>query len=1600
MQKVDIFFLFIFVGLLISAVYEMSSVSAYGNGIYFSKPTTSIYSNSSLPMGILNKFAATDSGTCSCNPVQCFCSYSHQEITEYPTLSCSLNEKQNGNYSHSPTIQVNESNSASAMWLLTAPTQPSQIYADDELFYPYSKYIAGDACLSNKTSLLSNIELKLEIYFGDGSFTPSISYNINNIGTMTINNYGYSPMVDNSISNGFSTRSYIFDQVPSYIQHGLWSWEANFANLQPFTESNTIYPSYKLTNSCKEGSNSYTYNCYYSCIDTFTVDSGLSNYNIPFTEVVPSDGLHTFDTPVLPYILYNYSIPSQGSLLFSNYMNMSYDIFGPWNYYSPKSRISPFPINTGSRFFVNYNGILENARNPISLPSSISSTGQANQNNMWNGITHMPGFLSQKISNPISIAVAPNNYIYVLNYSNQTKNYYISIMRLVPKGYYNTTNYQPDSVANAKTENDWYNNWNNYWKNVIMLQNSSVYVVRSINLDTFNNSFLYGFMPINISVDNFGDVFITGEKNSQPALAEITNTTLNNKLEEAYNSITTNGAMQEITVSPTGSLIFLASQSSGFVYIYSSANFSQINEINLTYHYMGQGLPPAPFNPISFFGNGDMYNQTYVLEYLSNDFFEGQPVADSSLHHHPLGIADINGYLYVLDNFNGDTELGYNKYYSHPYGGIFYNVLLLRVFNSTGSEVPFIDDNTYHVNDVSNPNTQEYSYPTYSAAYPPYGWIISANITGVELSSLGSQEFTTETGNLAINGVTYNNVYQEESFTFCGSDFCTFNPYNLNPANHRQLTSVTIIKTDNTQEHIYMPISYYNGTYYPIGPELLAISTVPPGSSTTFKGTLTDFGETSTDFKDGLGFAAPFTNIGFSVNFNNTINILFPDPNPANPYTDLAGSPIYNPNMFKELLITKINIENYTNLFGGFPRYYCYSNSTQPEPICNFQSSVGYMYPPVYTDTNPFKYLENLGSPEVMPIENIIYSSFSGNAPGSSAYCGNTLYNLENGEACGNIKPNAIAINSTSLINNANFYYAFNPFASAQILNSQLNGYTLVPYEAPTTITQQIACSVTDGAKTEGAQCDNGCPAYPTYLSNTITIYSYGIINASSNNFNSIIEGGDTYLRYSNGGYYIPNLSDEGLILTKNMLLNVLTDRNFTNIYVNVTNPNGLGQTVVNASKTSNFQINTYTQGKYPAFSTISSLPEANVIYGTNAVDQILKNTEATTGGIFGSALSGIYTGMYYFSNPVPEAINLFDWYKINLFTDYLDLYLNQSPLGPVLPWYNFGNEKLPFYDVGYTRIIYVMNDKFNNTIYTPIDADIANITTIKLNINPVVDPNNANQTTLYITGNATYFDGIKYIPLADNSIYIYFNNNINYFGHNPLQNPQQAIECAYANMGKCVLANPAFTSFSSGADVITYSPQYNSLGVCNPPPTKLFQSPVYNCNIYGNDNLPEACQSIYANGRDITQWCIPYFKNGTGICTSQIGLMGVATTSQDGSFSLTANACGIGSATISAIYYGYPYNEPVTVTQPYLPNSAQLYEDYPQVLLQKGQMLNPPNLATFQVVNFTWTPNETIVSPVTLGLAELSYGNIDIIEITGTVLLLALILYILRSKQ
>jgi len=138
------------------------------------------------------------------------------------------------------------------------------------------------------------------------------------------------------------------------------------------------------------------------------------------------------------------------------------------------------------------------------------------------------------------------------------------------------------------------------------------------------------------------------------------------------------------------------------------------------------------------------------------------------------------------------------------------------------------------------------------------------------------------------------------------------------------------------------------------------------------------------------------------------------------------------------------------------PPYNCLTDySYYYNTVCGYLPGVEYMNPPVYTATDAFKFLESLGTPQIMPIERIISSTYSGNSPGSSL-CAHPIEAMENGTACGKLNPNSIVLTSCSMISS----YSSPPSSLpgiAETLNSKLAGYLLIPYTYNVLISNDIA---------------------------------------------------------------------------------------------------------------------------------------------------------------------------------------------------------------------------------------------------------------------------------------------------------------------------------------------------------------------------------------------------------------------------------------------------------------------------------------------------------------------------------------------------------------
>ena len=1232
-------------------------------------------------------------------------------------------------------------------------------------------------------------------------------------------------------------------------------------------------------------------------------------------------------------------------------------------------------------------------------PSESASTGTSTT------------FSQLAMPDPISIAAMPNDYIYVLYYNNTNSHYYIAVLRMYPHGYYNASIVPfPNSLVTcspndaASCTNAWDKVWNQYFNSVALVQNSSLYYVKNFDLNKLEKSIPQSvenskgleplhqdFIPYNISVNSAGELFIVGYTTDDHyrVIEKITNTLEGGSLSITFNSFTKNQLPFSTEIAASLGDVYLTTPialtrhqgyysissldptNQGYISVLDANTLAYIYSIPLIY---AKGEPaPNPTGGTQYYD----YTTLNIAAYLSYPIrgLYHDPITwisptgsvddlDKNLYHHPLGIAFVNGYLYVLDDWVGEISQAQ------------FNILSLREINTTGLNVPV---NPTQINDMwsinycapaqppagsSIRNQQCLSSPPPASAcnsgcYPTaeiwssvLSWVgscfdkykyecVSSGTQSSEYASLSSVNYFS--GNayppygivLSANITSDNSDYPPESF--CSSSLCTYYPGSMPPG--------------------------YTGNLVPTGPPLRA------------------------DLPFGGVYATHYTineDMGFSVNENDTASIYFP--------SQTESDPLFN--SYSELLIMRTNVENYTKLFNTSQQpYICYYNVTDPAPpsACIRYRGLVNISGPIYMVTNPFRNLESLGSARIYALANELYSIFTGGSgsPGSTASStlGTQCINkLRHGNPCG-------GLTSQQLRSIQNLYSTppsqsgsgFSAAPQPYILNSNISGYIIVPFKYTYTLKQRwfnyqlVQCLLPWGT------C---LPSLPeSSSSETDLAYWYGTTQSSkSNSVSANVEGGSTYIQYDtlNSSLYVPYLSDIWGFLSPELLFHIFNNRVFGMIYANETfNAQTNAQAVINATQRLQYGINKRMVGG-EVYQNISSYIITPQLYGALSVF----NRMFPGHNPIAEQIRNNFT--FNQSNSTPPYfgnVNLFDWYLATIHSSPLDLILNGS---------KYTVPKGTFWATGYHRFIYVFQDRFNNTVYMPLDADIANITTINLNVDSKVSDSNANQTTLIINGTAGFYRPVfannNFVPLQGNLIYLYYDKNLNYIGQNanigtitavPSPESCNAIAdqiCAYGNVIQpgslppgcqiqqysCTLSNPVYTGLQDNANTITYAPQYNSLGPgnCSPPPNSLLQVAPLICNIYGTDGahtIPQRCTNTQSAAQ---QYCVPIFSNGTGICTSQVGLIGIVKTDQNGNFMLSTTACGYGSATITAQYYGYPSPQPLMAHQAPLGLSA-----------------NPSYAsgdASFEVVNYTWTP-DTAVYSAEIGLFELSYGDISI---------------------
>lgn len=1277
------------------------------------------------------------------------------------------------------------------------------------------------------------------------------------------------------------------------------------------------------------------------------------------------------NTTIVPYLTYNISLPSTYSDINNQltFLNNSYDIYSPHNFLDPGNYLDPYPIYTDSQLLFNYNGTL------AELPLNFTSFNRSN----FNTLSNIPkntlmttitsgsaaglgagqsfanfqtdgGYLFGSIKNPDFITSSPNDYIYVLNYSYQcgifcihkTTNANLYILRLIPNGDFNMTNAQPDTLPSSSSPNyqtslnNWKMEWETYWNNSLVVQSSNLYIVGGSTLSTVNSgafgyttgfwSWLLGsssakgtfsFLPTALTTDYSGDLFIEGKQQPTQTLV-IGRRSANGDTTE--NVITTPSGYQasnEFTASPGGQYLFLANIKYGNISIFNGANLTYTGNISLSY-----STPQNNLNIAAYLAKGGPYGSATV----AGTYYTSKAVNDIAAYHHPISIFESDGVLYVLDNWSftvttSDGQVENSK------------MLVLRAFSGNGIEIPI---DSFNINDLlgtttgAAPSGAELS----GINFPPYGWVISANI------SVG------------------NNKY----ITYCavgGSNGCTYTPLTL---------------------PVHAGISTYpqasirgNNGYQPIGP---LVFNVNPNIGQIGPSVSTNLGE---------------TNITMSSNYNNTAyltaNVL-----PITGY-DIPGGGLPE-SAWKELLVLNLNVFNYTKVQNmQNDSYICYisqNSSAYPDSPCveprtgtDLQNLLNNITGPILGIPSPIGYIEGQGSPQrFLNLPNIISLLIPTNIQGNSAQnSANAQSTTSNGCATIYGKQQCLTTSEQSILSQAN--PSTKQAASSiqrEYLNSTIQGYFLVPYNISYTLKQQWSPSTLTG-QPEGdpppvgsAACIYNFPSDPN--TQTTVTFGYQGITPTSSNLNESIEGGPIYLQSisSSKQLYIPNVSDIGLFVTPNFGYNLLSDRLFGEIYINQSvGPQGnhlfnIIPQVINQSHIFNYILNTFVQ----VGAILPTGVQSVAAYETETAVPITPPT-VNQQSITGYFLPSYYSGnnkLTYSNSPINgNDISLPELFSTFQKENYIyNLTLNLT-----------GNNNI----LGYNRLVYVFVDRFNNYIFTPIDMDIGNVTTITIQNSTSVNALNPNETSITINGIAGYYSNIfdnNPSPLpAGSNIYLYYQKNINYYSSSTFGLLSALAQynqlCAFGNNpSQCALANPlnatqTVLSFGSPQyNTVTFHTQYNSINACSPEPDSLISTNYINslkeCNIYGSYGLPMT--GVTAQGN--TEYCVPNFANGTGTLTSQLGLIGITQTNSIGAFSYQFNICGTGEGSVIAQYYGAPYPQPQPFEQQNLANTQTF-----------GTAINP-SLIGFpsEEYSYTYFPNES-VSEFPVGNFVLAFGDIEL---------------------
>ncbi|MGC8652106.1 MAG: hypothetical protein ACP5UH_02550 [Candidatus Micrarchaeia archaeon] len=1535
------------------------------------------------------------------------------------------------------TSNILQSNARSGQWLITCPMTPNELNTTEYFSSNNDSFMLGDRCLANSQPLSTTTYLDTNTYWSLYSLaSTSINFNINNIGQAFASVLAYSGQAATqgegyNIANGYNSKSYIYDSVPSSNQSALWTWNAKYANLKEFgpaikkgdfynskyysglqyrsgpfsaISDNTLWVWYcnyvynyqdssdltllnntnitiAAVNPSPPTSDYIEYMGVYSHPVSFINLNGLCAWDLASgstmycgsgwhyvgagrvsfrgsnkgadiytstrypgdyvaaywvtkyglvpqadTVVAPIASLHYRYVPALPYFLYDISMPALYSTVSNKmeYLNLSFDMYSAHNYIAPANYLDAFPLYTGSAFFANYSDnltafnssaaslspSLSSSFNPISnLFLSSMGAGQLLGvsnifSNLLNTVGSAGGYAYLGVRSPQFIAASPNDYVYVINYTNTcgfacftgSSNAYLYTFRFIPQGYYNLSNDQPNTVPqqNPSTWSTWNSLWASYWQNAVKEQSSNLYLVGVTDLTSSSSSW-WGFqnsgvIPTSVTSDYSDDVFFIGDYAGSSNKFFI-GALFPDGTKRGASETQPSGFMpsQEFAVSPGGQELYLANEHyPGSIVLYGSPSFSYQGTINMSYSnstynmsitaYLAHGGP---------FGSSEIA-QAYLNAPATNDI---------AGYHYPIAITDQKGLLYVFD------------LWSFTVGNMPSSLLTLRVFSANNTELP-INGQNFTTMFPANSEAISTSQGTPITEWPPYGWVLAANI------SIGNNQYV----------------------SYCAAG-CTYTP------------SSTALQ---------------GNPYPPIGPWISAggATTVNPQSvsiSTSFNGTfnmIAHVNSWSTQIqysciKYGTGRYPPCLEHGYVTQ-------------------NSKGPPLYT-----ELLTFQPTIDNYTKTsLTAYSPYACYVNASgYAGGACTYNAivadAISKIWPPFLSVPSSFSYVAGEGSPEAyLTLTNTLSALFPQQTSSPSETSAASSEASSGISSSGSVSPGTIASISSA---SPNLYSQPSTY-----LNSSISGYVLIPYNYSYYLYQnwQEVSATPDVIEIEsvGTPSDTfnspvACSSITNTASSTYQGYTAAQVPLQGSTLNETIQGGPTYLQYvARNTYYAPNVSDAGVIMLPYIHYHMFTNRNYGEVFVNQTVNASLGalspQLVINASGNYDYAALSYNQSAfgntYPGYMAEQALPQQ--LQGAGCGSQ-----GCPTPYYYAQNLFSGNNRFSYGASSTPGFTQLFDVYQKASFINRMVLNMSHDP-------------KI----LGYNRLLFTYVDTFNNTIYMPLDVDFSNITSLMMNITPIVSTTNANETTINVNGTLLSTTPFGIEPLPNAKVFIYYDTNINYYNSTVPQSSFSSMDlngyfandlrCAFGNASNCTLANPlatitqpgnAYVGGTSGsyeASYIDYAPQFNTAGACPPEPKSLLATSTvkFQCNIYGYNGLQAA---RYNASLGYYQYCLPYFLNGTGMFTSQLGLADVATTNANGAFAASITACGTENARIIAQYYGNPQPEPTYVIQSGLSFSTP------------GTNMESSTLE----YNYTTSPSELSES-TQIGNFMLSYGNINLL--------------------